>query len=153
MPTPVNLGGAPTSVCCALLTQRRPRRAAHAVPLRPPARRPQALPADFSFSPVTFSLPGELEPLKSWMTSQKRKPTVIVKPDAGCQGRGIFLTKSVDDVASVEGAVAQQYLPSPLLIDGYKFDLRVYVLVVSCSPLRVLLFKDGLARFCTERYR
>ena len=87
------------------------------------------------------------------MTSQKRKPTVIVKPDAGCQGRGIFLTKSVDEVSSVEGAVAQQYLPSPLLIDGYKFDLRVYVLVVSCSPLRVLLFKDGLARFCTERYR
>ncbi|KAL1510977.1 hypothetical protein AB1Y20_005802 [Prymnesium parvum] len=113
----------------------------------------KALPAEFSFSPVTFSLPGELEPLKSWMLSQKRKPTVIVKPDSGCQGRGIFLTKSIDQVLDVEGAVAQQYLPSPLLVDGYKFDLRLYVLVVSCSPLRVLLFKDGLARFCTERYR
>jgi len=103
----------------------------------------KALPAEFGFSPVTFSLPGELEPLKSWMLSQKRKPTVIIKPDSGCQGRGIFLTKSIDQVADVEGAVAQQYLPAPLLVDGYKFDLRVYVLVVSCSPLRVLLFKTA----------
>ena len=44
----------------------------------------------------------------------------------GCQGRGIFLTKSIDQVSEVEGAVAQQYLPSPMLVDGFKFDLRLY---------------------------
>ena len=84
---------------------------------------------------------------------QKRRPTLILKPDAGCQGRGIFLTKSLDQCLEVEGMIAQQYLPAPLLVDGYKFDMRLYVLVSSVSPLRVLLFKEGLARFCTERYR
>jgi len=111
------------------------------------------MPGEFGFVPPTFILPGEAEPLKSWFQSQKRKPTLIVKPDAGCQGKGIFLTKHLDDVVEADGMIAQQYLQTPLLVDGYKFDLRLYVLVLSCSPMRILLFKEGLARFCTERYR
>lgn len=47
----------------------------------------------------------------------------------------------------------QLYLESPYLIEGYKFDLRVYALVVSVDPLRILLFKDGLVRLCTEQYK
>ena len=113
----------------------------------------KALPGEYGFVPSTFILPGESEALKSWFQGMKRRPTLILKPDAGCQGKGIFLTKSLDECLSVEGMIAQQYLPAPLLVDGYKFDMRLYVLVVSCSPLRVLLFKEGLARFCTERYR
>ena len=113
----------------------------------------KALPADFGFFPPSFTLPADLDALRAWVSPLKRKPTLIVKPDAGCQGKGIFLTKSLDDLSQVEGCVAQQYLPSPLLVDGYKFDMRLYVVVVSCSPLRVLLFKEGLARFCTEPYR
>ena len=32
----------------------------------------------------------------------------------------------------------------PFLLDGFKCDLRIYVLVTSCKPLRILVFKDGL---------
>ena len=44
------------------------------------------------------------------------------------------------------------FLLQPFLIDGFKFDLRIYTLVTSCDPLRIFVFKDGLSRFATNRY-
>ncbi len=40
----------------------------------------------------------------------------------------------------------------PFLLDGFKFDLRVYVAVTSCDPFRIFVYKDGLARFTTQQY-
>lgn len=31
-----------------------------------------------------------------------------------------------------------------MLLDGFKFDLRVYVLMTSCDPMRIFMYKDGL---------
>ena len=47
----------------------------------------------------------------------------------------------------------QDYLADPLLIDGFKFDLRIYVLVSSIDPLQIHLFGDGLVRLCTTPYK
>jgi len=48
--------------------------------------------------------------------------------------------------------IVQQYLDRPALIDGRKFDLRLYVLVTSFFPLRVYLFRDAIVRLATARY-
>jgi hypothetical protein len=70
----------------------------------------------------------------------------------GSQGKGISLARTFDQVPQQENVVAQLYIKKPLLIDGYKFDLRIYILVTSVKPLRMYLFQDGLVRLCTEEY-
>ena len=49
--------------------------------------------------------------------------------------------------------VVQKYMHKPHLIDGFKYDLRVYVFLNGMAPLRVYIYKDGLARFATVPYK
>jgi tubulin polyglutamylase TTLL6/13 len=74
---------------------------------------------------------------------------MIVKPDQLSQGKGIFITNSIENIDLRELSVVQEYLNEPYLIDGLKFDMRIYVLVVSCDPLRIFIHKEGLVRFAT----
>jgi hypothetical protein len=68
------------------------------------------------------------------------------------RGRGIFLVDDLCDVAYGEAYVVQKYLDRPLLVDGHKFDLRLYVLVTSFAPVEAFLYSEGFARFSSERY-
>ncbi|NXC22398.1 TTL13 polyglutamylase, partial [Corythaeola cristata] len=76
----------------------------------------------------------------------------ICKPDSGCQGRGIFVTRNPEEIKHGQHMICQQYISKPFLIDGFKFDMRIYVLVTSCDPLRIFVYEEGLARFATMRY-
>ena len=48
--------------------------------------------------------------------------------------------------------LVSEYIASPHLINNYKYDLRVYVLVSSYDPLRIYMFNEGLTRFATYEY-
>ena len=113
----------------------------------------KAFPEEFNFSPRTWILPREYYDFQqNFNQNGYSGKTFIIKPDAGCQGRGVYLTRSLDRINTTECQVAQRYIRHPLLLDGKKFDLRIYVLITSCSPLRVYLFNDGLVRLCTADY-
>ena len=78
---------------------------------------------------------------------------MIVKPDASSQGKGIFITKRIDDIPKDKCHVVQEYIKKPYLIDGFKFDFRIYVLLTSVAPdLVCYMYSDGLGRFATEKY-
>lgn len=110
-------------------------------------------PKAFGFFPKTWVLPVEKSEFLLYHKT-KRNSTFIAKPDHGCQGKGIFLFKDPATVPDLWNGdmVVQTYIASPCLVDGLKFDLRVYVLVTSVDPLRVFVYQDGLARFSTEKY-
>ena len=115
----------------------------------------------FDFIPDSYVLPAELPQLREVFArgAAAAEQLWIVKPtDASC-GHGIFITDDLAEICEAplseefEGSyIANLYIENPLLVDGLKFDLRVYVAVTSFDPLRVHVFRDGLARFATEPY-
>ena len=76
----------------------------------------------------------------------------IVKPANSSQGKGIHLIEDINELNVDDTSVISRYISNPLLINGHKFDLRIYVVVTSYEPLRVYVFKEGLARFASESY-
>lgn len=112
-------------------------------------------PKEYAFYPRTWILPGEMADFRAQFDgagNSINNKIFIIKPDTGCQGRGIFLTRTIENVPTQENVVAQQYIKKPLLIDGFKFDLRLYCFITSVKPLRMYLYHDGLVRLCTEEY-
>lgn len=118
-------------------------------------------------------------PAASSASAAAAKPTTyIFKPSTGSQGAGISLAQRLQDVEAIvrratelgsggptglgpgggsssSGGMSmtvQEYIGAPLLLNGLKFDFRIYVLLESLEPLRFHLYRDGLARFCTESY-
>ena len=112
------------------------------------ARMAARLPEEYDFHPLSFNLPDQVDDLISILKRNKSKleqgsggvQTFILKPSAGTMGRGIHLVQTVaqlSEVSDINQMVAQAYITNPLLINGFKFDLRIYALVLSVDPLKV----------------
>ncbi|CAH8862198.1 unnamed protein product [Trichobilharzia szidati] len=116
-------------------------------------------PNEYNFMPNTWVLPQEYGYFQSYakkLYRQGANTCFIQKPANGAMGHGIRLYRNANQVPSNINdnitCVIQEYIDNPLLIDGYKCDLRVYVLITSCDPLRIFMYNDGLVRLGAEKY-
>mmetsp|Transcript_95021 Transcript_95021/g.165012 ORF Transcript_95021/g.165012 Transcript_95021/m.165012 type:complete len:1063 (-) Transcript_95021:83-3271(-) len=104
----------------------------------------------YNFVPETYVLPKQID---EFLDKYENSNSIwIVKPNASSQGRGIFLLRDLDQLPLEEVSVVSRYVDNPLLIQGLKFDLRVYVLVTSFEPLRAYVYREGLTRFASKPY-
>ncbi|XP_078482284.1 tubulin polyglutamylase TTLL5 isoform X2 [Ciona intestinalis] len=104
----------------------------------------------FDFIPQSYLMPSEYQEFCS--TYMKEKGSWIVKPIASSRGRGIYLINNPNQVPLEDNIMVCKYVSNPLLIDGFKFDVRVYVAITSYDPLLIYMFEEGLTRFATVKY-
>ncbi|XP_076873908.1 putative tubulin polyglutamylase TTLL2 [Brachyhypopomus gauderio] len=111
----------------------------------------------YGFSPTAFILPNDYtrfleEYAKSRLGPGGKRGYWICKPVDLSRGRGIFIFDDIKHLTYDSPVIVQKYISNPLLISGYKLDLRIYVCVKSFSPLTIYTYQEGLVRFATEKY-
>ncbi|XP_028395894.1 tubulin polyglutamylase TTLL5-like [Dendronephthya gigantea] len=104
----------------------------------------------FDFIPEAYVSPGEYNQFCA--SFAKQRGLWIVKPVASSRGRGIFLINHPSQIPLDDTLLVSKYISNPLLVDGFKFDLRLYIGVTSFDPLRIYLYEEGLTRFATVKY-
>lgn len=117
------------------------------------SRQQRQFPEDYSFLPRTFLLAAEYDRFAAELVAHPES-LWILKPVASSCGRGVHLAKKKCRLPKEKrkNYLASKYVSRPHLINGLKYDLRVYVLVTSFDPLRVYVYNEGLVRFATEKY-
>ncbi|XP_010181145.1 PREDICTED: probable tubulin polyglutamylase TTLL2 [Mesitornis unicolor] len=111
----------------------------------------------YEFSPVVFIMPNDyakfIAEYRKERQSVGRRPSYwICKPVDLSRGRGILIFQDIKDLVYDCTVIVQKYISNPLLISGYKLDLRLYVCVTSFCPLTIYTYEEGLVRFATEKF-
>ena len=113
----------------------------------------------YNYIPATYILPKDSENFEHEF--KKSKKIWIAKPVNMSRGRFIRLIynnssyKKICDSANSNNNIQyliSKYLDNPHLLNKKKYDLRIYVIVLSFSPLKIYLYYNGLVRFATEDY-
>ncbi|CAD8111210.1 unnamed protein product [Paramecium sonneborni] len=109
-------------------------------------------PTEYYFIPNTYLLQYDFERFEAIRECAHKKTLWIKKPVASARGNGIKLINKKTKLTADKRYLVMDYISNPHLINNFKYDLRVYVLITSIDPLRVYMYKDGLVRFATSEY-
>ncbi|MEW5302346.1 MAG: hypothetical protein WDW36_005143 [Sanguina aurantia] len=106
----------------------------------------------FDIVPQFFLLPRDYDEFQADL-ARNPKRMYIQKPVNSSRGRGVrMVTRPADVPRDLKDVLLQRYIHNPLLVNGLKFDMRVYVAVTCVDPLRIYVYEEGLARFATQAY-
>jgi tubulin polyglutamylase TTLL4 len=75
-----------------------------------------------------------------------------MKPNHLSCAKGIKIVGKKDEIKNKHNFILQKYLSNPHLLRGFKYDLRIYILVTSIDPLVAYMYQDGLVRMATQPY-
>ena len=116
----------------------------------------------YNFVPATYIIPIDMKDFEIVFKKYK-KALWIIKPVNLSRGRGVhilkgepelkFLFKRYKAITLPPNILISRYIDKPHLINKKKYDLRIYVLIISFYPLRIYLYNNGLTRFATEDYK
>lgn len=104
---------------------------------------------DLKYIPKSFKLPDDRDKFMEYAKQYPDKKFV----QKHNQHRHISI-KSFKDIDFADNdTFLQEFVDNPLLVDGHKFDIGVYVIITSINPLRVYMYKgDILFRYCPVKY-
>ncbi|CBZ14574.1 putative tubulin-tyrosine ligase [Leishmania braziliensis MHOM/BR/75/M2904] len=84
-------------------------------------------------------------------SSTSRKEPVTGSLDSSAVGStAVAAAPAAETVRS--NYIVQRYMANPFLLEGRKFDLRLYVVVTSYDPVRMYLYREGLVRIASLPY-
>ena len=95
---------------------------------------------EYEIAPATYIFP---EDYKRWMNDREMnnfKDMYILKPTSSSCGRGIKVIGKKDVINKRNGYLVSKYLSNPHLLRGYKYDLRIYIIVTCFEPLKAYFF-------------
>ena len=107
---------------------------------------------EYNFCPKSYVFPENYEEFCFDREASKNKQMYITKPSGGMKGVGIKIIGPDTPVANKKDTIISEYITNPLLINGYKWDMRMYVLVNSFDPLNVFFYPEGAVRFASQKY-
>ncbi|NOY01004.1 MAG: hypothetical protein GXP30_14945, partial [Verrucomicrobia bacterium] len=104
------------------------------------------------FHPTTFVLPTEMVLFEAYFRQHPEKPYWLVKPESMSGGQGAYVITSPDEIKDKSASVVQHYIHNPLLVDGRKFNLRLYLVVMQVNADSVYGWRDGIVFISPETY-
>ncbi|GLC40170.1 hypothetical protein PLESTM_001009700 [Pleodorina starrii] len=125
--------------------------------------------AAWDIVPRSYKLPDELDDWGRWVASNPGRDTGLwMLKNNKQRGTGLRLVRTSEAFSACFETIsrpdlppgvrlyrwylAQQYVADPLLIDGRKFGVRVWVLVSDVAPLRIYIHSRGLVLFSSHKY-